>query len=97
MKFVQFLIDLIYWVWLFLIPTGILGVYAYYRHYINPKNLALPLLILIAGIVLGIWLAEGIRRKRGLAYFFSRINASPDFDKFSSSEQKDKNASEEIK
>jgi hypothetical protein len=97
MKFVQFLIDLVYWLWLFLIPTGILGVYAYYRHYKNPKNLALPLLIIIVGIVLGIWLAESIRRKRGLAYFFSRINASPDFDKFSTSEKKGKNASEELK
>ncbi len=96
MKFVQFLIDLVYWLWLFLIPTGILGFYAYYRYYNNPKNLALPIAILIAGIVLGIWLAERIRRKRGLAYFFSRITASPDFDKFSRSEEKDKAAFEEL-
>jgi hypothetical protein len=97
MKFVQFLIDLIYWLWLFLIPTGILGVYAYYRYSNNPKNQAIPLLILIVGVILGICLAESIRRKRGLAYFFSRINASPDFDKFSTSEEKDKNASGELK
>jgi|SRR5450432_4330945 len=97
MKFVQFFIDLIYWLWLFLIPTCVFGIYAYYRHYNNPRNLAFPLFIFFVGVILGICLAESIRRKRGLAYFFSRINASPDFDKFSTSEEKDKSTSEALK
>jgi hypothetical protein len=74
-----------------------LGVYAYYRYYNNPRNLTLPIVITIAGMALGILLAERVRRKRGLAYFFSRINASPDFDKFSRSEEEDKDGYEELK
>src|SRR5450755_104295 len=90
MKIIGFFVNLIYWLWLFLIPTGIMGFLAYYKYYNNPKSLTLPIIIFVTGIILGVFLAELVRRKRGLAYFFSRINASPDFDKFSTSDDEDK-------
>ena len=67
-----------------------MGVIAYIKYYNNPKNTILPIFILLIGIILGAFIAELVRRKRGLAYFFSRINASPDFDKFSTSDKESK-------
>ena len=90
MKIIRFFVNLIYWLWLFLIPAGIMGYFAFYKYYENPGRLTLPIIILVTGIILGVFLAELVRRKRGLAYFFSRINASPDFDKYSTSDDGDK-------
>ncbi len=91
MKFISFLIGLVYWLWLFLIPAGIMGVIAYIKYYNNPKNMVAPVVISLIGVFLGVFIAELVRRKYGLAYFFSRINASPDYDKFSTSDKEIKN------
>jgi hypothetical protein len=90
MKFFLFLVKLIFWLWLFLIPVGIMGFIAYSKYYDNPKNISVPIIFLLIGVSLGIFIAEFVRRKFGLAYFFSRINASPDYDKFSTSVNEDK-------
>lgn len=81
------LINFIFWLWLFLIPSCILGVVAHYKYYNNPKNIFLPAGILVIGISLGVLLAEFIRRKIGLDIFFGRIRSSPDFDKLSQSDE----------
>jgi len=70
MKIPSFFINLIYWLWLFLIPAGAMGYFAFYKYYNNPRRLTLPIVIFITGIILGVFLAEGVRRKRGLTYFF---------------------------
>jgi hypothetical protein len=85
------------WLWLFLIPAGILGFIAYSKYYDNPKNITVPLILFLVGISLGIFIAEFVRRKFGLAFFFSRINASPDYDKFSTSDNEDKTLSTDEK
>lgn len=80
----DFLINMILWLWLFLIPAGTAVVIAYFRYYSNQlNNIIIPLVLILTGIALGTFLAEYIRRKFGLTYFFSRINASPDFDNLS--------------
>jgi hypothetical protein len=94
-KIFSFIINLIFWLWLFLMPSCILGVIAYYKYYNNPKNLFLPVVILVVGVSLGILLAEFVRRKFGLDIFFGKINASSDFDKLSSSDEENSNSKKE--
>ena len=90
MKYLSVLVDFILWFWLFIIPAGIAGFLAYNRYYHHPKNLTIPVVLFIIGIALGIFLAEIVRRKIGLNYFFSSIKASADFDKMNQpDEEKD--------
>jgi hypothetical protein len=88
MKFLSFIIHLVFWLWLFLVPTGLLGFIAWYQYAKNPKNTVIPILILTAGICLGVFIAEFVRRKYGLDSFFGSIKASRDFDKFNEPDKK---------
>lgn len=47
----------------------------------QPIGLLLCIGLIIAGIVLGIWLAIYIHKKHGAIEFNSRISASPELDK----------------
>jgi hypothetical protein len=80
MKLFMFFINSIYWLWAFAVPVIIAGLPAWYLYEKEHKNLPYSILLLIAGIVLGVILAEAIRRKHGLVSFFSRLSATPDLD-----------------
>ncbi len=60
----------IYWLQIFIAPLLLFGLIALFT-YSNNKNLAIALLIF--GFVLGIFIAEFIRRKYGLGKFFGRL------------------------
>lgn len=61
---------IIYWLQIFFAPMLLFGVIALV---IYANNRALAIALLILGFVTGIFLAEFIRRKYGLAKFFSRL------------------------
>lgn len=80
MKIFMFFINAIYWLGIFIVPTGImsfLGIWIYIK---NESNLLYSIILIIVGLVLGIFLAEKIRRKYGLDNFFGRLSATPDID-----------------
>ena len=60
----------IYWLQIFIAPVLLFGLIALFT-YSNNKTLTIALLIF--GFVLGIFLAEFIRRKYGLGKFFARL------------------------
>ncbi len=46
----------------------------------TPGRLAIGILILVAGLIIGIAWASHVWKKRGTINFISRIDASPEFD-----------------
>jgi len=80
MRVFMFFINGIFWLWLFVVPTGILGFAAFWLYIKNPGNIIFSIIISIIGIVSGFFLAEYVRKKYGLDNFFGRISATPDID-----------------
>ena len=75
-----FLIRTFYWMWLFILPTGILGFLAIWLYFKSSDLLPFSIFLGLFGIVNGIILAECVRRKYGLDNIFSRLMATPDID-----------------
>ena len=78
MRLFQFFINLIYWLWAFLVPVIVLGIPALLLYAQSPKNLPWTITLLTIGIVLGVYVAEKIRKGYGLTSFFSRLSETPD-------------------
>jgi uncharacterized membrane protein YeaQ/YmgE (transglycosylase-associated protein family) len=76
----MFFINAIFWLWLFIVPTGILGFLALWLYLKTKNNLPYSIILGLVGIVLGVLLAEYVRKKYGLSNFFGRIIATPDID-----------------
>ena len=76
----MFFINLIYWLWIFIIPSGILCFIGYWIYAKDSSNIALSIILSIIGILSGIFFAEKVRKKHGLSNFFSRISATPDIN-----------------
>lgn len=89
MKAIMFVIDLAFWLWAFIVPAGIFGFLAFLVYNRSSRNLPYSILLLIIGVLLGIWVAETIRKKHGLVHFFSRLIATPELD--SIDDKKDEN------
>ena len=79
-KIIAFLINVIYWLELFIVPAIISGFVALWLYSNNTTGLLLSILIAIVGIISGTLLAEYIRRRYGLDNFWSGIS-SPLVDK----------------
>jgi hypothetical protein len=80
MRFFMLFINTIYWIWLFvipMIPMGIVSIWIYDR---SSKNLPYIILLGIMGLILGVLLAESVRKKHGLSTFFSWILGSTDMN-----------------
>ena len=80
MRFFQLFINTIFWLWAFVTPViacGLLGLWIYSK---SERNLPYLIILLVAGTILGVIVAEKIRKKFGLSHFFSRAMASPDLD-----------------
>jgi hypothetical protein len=90
MKVFMFFINLIFWLWAFIVPAGICSFFGWLIYIRSHSNLPFSILMSCTGIAVGIWLAETIRRKYGLSHFFSRIMASPDLDPREEAEKEDK-------
>jgi len=80
MKFFMFFINAIFWLWLFIIPTGVLGFLALWLYLKSKNDLPFSIIIGLVGIVGGVKLAEYVRKKFGLSNFFGRLIATPDID-----------------
>lgn len=78
MKLMMFLVNTIYWLQIFLMPSGIIGFIALWLYIDNTINLFFTILLGVIGIVSGILLAEYIRKHYGLNNFFSRLSSTPD-------------------
>ena len=91
MKVFMFFINVLYWLSIFLVPFGIFGFLALWLYSESQNNLILSIIITIGGIILGIILAELIRRKYGLDNFFGRRIATPDVDGSNILDNKSKN------
>jgi hypothetical protein len=77
------IVELIFWVQIFLCPTAILGGAGFfiYIKYPNQGGIALFVLLSVLGAGLGIYFAERIRRNVGCSVFMSGM--------FSSSEERE--------
>ena len=76
----MFFINAIFWLWLFIVPAGILGFIAIWLYLKSHENLPFSIIIGLVGIVCGVTLAEYVRKKYGLDNFFGRLRATPDID-----------------
>ncbi|MGG9964671.1 hypothetical protein [Ferruginibacter sp. SUN106] len=80
MKVFMFFIHTVYWLWLFIVPAGILSFVAYLLYLKDVSNFALAIIIAGSGIVLGIFFAEKVRKKYGLSNFFGGMAGRADLD-----------------
>jgi hypothetical protein len=78
MKIFDFFINTVYWLWIFIVPSGVLSFLGFWLYQKEPKNFTLSILLSIAGVIFGIYFAEKVRRKYGLSNFFSSIMSSND-------------------
>ena len=76
LNFIKWLIRIIFWLQAFAAPIIICGLIAFI---ISSEKLFIPLLVF--GGVVGIIVAEYIRRKIGLEIFFARIYGPNEMDK----------------
>ena len=77
-KVFSFIIELIYWVLIFLSPFLISAVISCIIYFTNENLLWLSILILTSGFIFGVIYAERIRKKYGCSKFMGRILATPD-------------------
>ena len=78
MNFFMYFINTIYWIWLVitpLIPAFIFGIWLYDK---SSGNVPYIILVGIVGLILGIVLAESVRKRTGLSTFFSKIISTDD-------------------
>ena|SRR5665647_1583788 len=80
MKVFMFFIKAFYWLWLFIVPAGILGFFAIWLYFKSSEYLPFSIILGLFGIVSGVAFAEYVRRKYGLDNFFGRLMATPDID-----------------
>lgn len=78
MKVFMFFINSIFWLWLLIVPTGLFSFLAFLLYEKNNNNFPYSVFLAITGVILGIILAEYVRKNYGLDNFFGRISASPD-------------------
>ena len=70
MRLFDSFINVMYWLQIFAAPTLLSGIAALF---IWSNNRAIAIALLCIGVIVGIILAEFIRRKYGLANFFSKL------------------------
>ena len=83
MKFLESLIELFYWILIFVSPTLIFGFIGFVVYYNYHGNLGFMLFIglSILGVGLGIYFAEKIRKSVGCAIFMTRVSSWSDSNK----------------
>lgn len=80
LKFFILLVNIFFWVWLFIVPTAILGFLSFVVYKRSTDNLFFSIILLLIGVILGIALAEYIRKKYGLDIFFGKLLSTPELD-----------------
>jgi hypothetical protein len=75
-KIFHFVIELFSWILVFLSPVLAFGFAAVAIYITNVKNVIISILVFSVGIIIGVILAERIRRKSGCANYLGRILAT---------------------
>jgi len=78
MKAIAFLINVVYWLGLFIFPAAILCFVALWLYSNNTIGLFASIALGVVGIILGIIAAEYVRRRYGLNNFWSGISTNMD-------------------
>jgi len=78
MKIIAFLINVIYWLGLFIFPAAISCFVALWLYSNNTMGLFVSIVIGASGIILGVVIAEYVRRRYGLNNFWSGISTNMD-------------------
>jgi len=78
MKVFAFLINVIYWLGLFITPAVILCFVALWLYSSNRTGLFVSIALGVSGIILGIVIAEYVRRRYGLNNFWSGVSTNMD-------------------
>ena len=81
MKFLAFFTEMIYWLWLFVIPAGIGFAAGFLLYHNSTENLVYAIITTAAGVAGGVLLAEYVRKKHGLSAFFGRLLSMPEMEK----------------
>lgn len=74
------LVNTIYWLGLFIVPSGTIGFISLWLYVNNDIGIYLSILSGSVGIVSGIVLAEYLRKHYGLINFFSRLSSTQDIE-----------------
>ena len=77
-KIFEFFIEGVFWLQIFLCPLLVGGIIAFLIYNGNSDLLVLSLFFIAIGFILGIVIAERIRRKYGCSRYLSRIISTPD-------------------
>src|SRR5688572_9106062 len=97
MRIFEYFINLIFWLWAFIVPTAIFSFVGFLFYSKSADNLPYTILSVAIGIFLGIWIAERIRKRHGLTHFFSQISASPELDNLNqTAEEEEKKENKEV-
>ena len=80
MRVFMFFVNAIFWMGIFIVPAAVSGFIAFWLYNRSIQNLPYSIVITIIGAVVGIALAERIRKRYGLDNFFGRLSATPDID-----------------
>ena len=79
-KFFKFLAYAILWLWVFIVSAGLFFFLGFLLYHKSVDYLFISIIVTILGVVLGIWLAEFIRKKYGLDYFFGKLLSTPELE-----------------
>ena len=85
MKIVVFLVEFLGWLLIVaspFIPAALIAFVVYQNHH-STKGIVLSLSIATLGLLLGIFWATRIWKKKGTINYLSRVISSPDFDEMS--------------
>jgi FtsH-binding integral membrane protein len=77
-RLLRFIVNTFLWLQVFIVPAALFGFAAFLLYKHSKANLPWALLLGGAGFVGGIWLAERIRRRRGLLRTFGRLRSTPE-------------------
>jgi len=77
-KFFHIIIEIIYWIAIFLSPVILFSAIAASIYISNENNFWLSVIVLSLGVVFGVLWAERIRKKYGCSRYMSKILSTPD-------------------
>jgi len=82
MKAVEFIVEALSWLNIFIVPAAFLSGAGFlvYHHYATISGLVFFIMLAMAGIALGLFWAERVRKTIGCSTFMSRIFYSGDVD-----------------
>lgn len=87
-KIFNVIVEIVYWFLFFLSPFIVFVIIAGIVYLNNPNNHWLPIGLLILGIILGILLAERIRRKYGTSAYMAMLYGNSASNKDSRNHEK---------